>query len=294
MNLVFPPPPGLTGPCVWNGHTFTVGDGTSPILAYSTGESGWTDDLTIFHENTAGSGHYIDVASREHAVYSLQKHVRPARPTILEVGCSSGLLLQILRERLPDAVLLGADYVKGPLECLSQRMPRIPLLQFDLTSCPLPSGCVDAVVALNVLEHIEDDSAALAQLHRILKRGGIAVIEVPAGPHLYDLYDKELLHFRRYRMAELSKMVRAAGFDIVERSHLGCFLYPAFAMVKKRNRHRRNVPEMTQQQIVKRNIIALKEAKLMHAVMRLEQWLRPVVYYPFGIRCLITCRKASE
>jgi hypothetical protein len=127
-----------------------------------------------------------------------------------------------------------------------------------------------------------------------LKRGGIAVIEVPAGPDLYDLYDKELLHFRRYRMAELSKMVCAAGFDIIERSHLGCFLYPAFAMVKKRNRHRRNVPEMTQQQIVKRNIIALKEAKLMHAVMRLEQWLRPVVYYPFGIRCLITCRKASE
>lgn len=261
------------------------------ILAYRTGGSGWTDELTSFHEDTAGSSHYIDIASRENAARSLQRHLRSPGPVIMDIGCSSGLLLELLRRRLPDATLVGADYVRGPLESLAARMPGVPLLQFDLVSCPLPECSVDAVVALNVLEHIEDDTRALGQIRRILRLGGIAVIEVPAGPNLYDLYDKELLHFRRYSMPELLMKVRKSGLEIVSRSHLGFFLYAPFAVVKKRNQRRSQIGQRKQKEIVASNIQILKDSRVMHAIMSIEQSLRPLVYYPFGIRCVITCRR---
>jgi SAM-dependent methyltransferase len=292
VRLVFPPPPGFSEPCVWTGRYFVSAGERLAILAYKTGESGWTDDLTTFHEETAGADHYIDVASRENAIRSLEKHLSDPAPLIIDIGCSSGLLIERLKTRLPHATIMGADYAQGPLQSLVERMPGIPLLQFDLASCPLPDACVNGVVALNVLEHIEDDRAAMRQIHRILKPGGVAVIEVPAGPHLYDLYDQELMHFRRYRMPELMEKARSADLEIIDHSHLGVFIYPAFAFVKKRNRWRMNVPENRRQNIVAGNIEMLKRFPVMHSIMKVEEALRPYVYYPFGVRCLLTCRRA--
>jgi SAM-dependent methyltransferase len=179
VEFVFRPPPGRSGPCLWTGEYFVVDGEKCSVLAYGRGESGWTEGLTKFHEETAGSDHYIDVASRENAVQYLQGRLSASAPIVMEVGCSSGLLLQLLQERLPHIFLIGADYLRGPLEALSRRMPGIPLLQFDLVSCPLPDASLDAVVALNVLEPIEDDRAAMRQIHRILKPGGLALIEAP-------------------------------------------------------------------------------------------------------------------
>ena len=120
---------------------------------------------------------------------------------------------------MPQAVVLAADFVRGPLEKLGREVPDLPILQFDLTNCPLPDAAFDGVVLLNVLEHVKEHDRALKQLARILKPGAIAAIEVPAGPDLYDIYDKQLLHFRRYRMRDLVQLVLKAGFEVVERSH---------------------------------------------------------------------------
>ncbi len=111
-------------------------------------------------------------------------------------------MLKVLREEFPHASITGADYVRGPLEALAAKLPGIPLVQFDLTKCPLPDESVDGIVLLNVLEHIDRDDLALHHVARILKpercsyNGGPGKI----GPSLYDVYDKLLLHHRRYRM----------------------------------------------------------------------------------------------
>jgi hypothetical protein len=102
---------------------------------------------------------------------------------------------------MPQARIVGADYTLGTLQKLGQRLYDIPLLHFDLTQCPLPDQSVDVVVLLNVLEHIEDDGAAIAQVHRILRRGG------PSSRCRPDListisYDRGLIHFRRYDMVD--------------------------------------------------------------------------------------------
>src|SRR6476620_11473821 len=91
---------------VWTGHGFQVGEETCSILAYETGKSGWTDGLTEFHEEHASSDHFIDLASRQHAQEQLNKHLKTANPTILEIGCSSGQMLQLMKVSLPGAFVI--------------------------------------------------------------------------------------------------------------------------------------------------------------------------------------------
>jgi ubiquinone/menaquinone biosynthesis C-methylase UbiE len=263
----------------------------TPVLAYDSSKSGWTDELTTFHEEIAGDNHYIDVASRKHALAALRRTLKSEEAVIIDIGCSSGSMLRLLRDSFPKATLIGADYISGPLLGLAQSLSEIPFLQFNLVTCPLFSNSVDAIVLLNVLEHIEDDFAAMQQAFRITKPGGVVVIEVPAGPQLFDVYDQQLMHFRRYTLQSLCDKLQRAGFELEERSHLGVFLYPMFALVKRRNRRFMKSSDDVQRRIVAESISQARTNPLMNAIMSLESALRPYVPYPAGIRCLVTCRK---
>jgi len=77
-----------------------------------------------------------------------------------------------------------------------------------------PDGSFDAVMLINVLEHVADDAAALRQFHRIVRRDGHLLLFVPAMPALYSKMDERLCHYRRYRKGELMAAVAAAGFQI--------------------------------------------------------------------------------
>ena len=107
---------------------------------------------------------------------------------------------------------------------------------------------------LNVLAHIENDRAAVEQVYRVLKPGGLAVIEVPAGPHLYDGYDRYLKHFRRHALADLARLLESTGFRVVERSHLGFFVYPGFWWVKRRHRRWLDAPDELRERVVSESI----------------------------------------
>lgn len=292
-EYAWPIPPGSRSAPVWTGSGFEVDGKPVSVLSYEVGHSGWTDDLTSFHEEAAGSDHFIDRASRRHALEQVERHLRHTGPeaVILEVGCSSGFLLGEMREAFPQALVIGSDYVGGPLQSLARSRPDQPLLQFDMVKCPLPSESVDVIVALNVLEHIEDDTGAMQQMLRVLKPGGVAVLEIPAGPHLFDVHDKVLMHFRRYRLSELKRQLQVVGFEVPFASSLGTLLYPGFWMVKRRNRRYLQESDEVQRQVVDQTIRQTGRNRLMDGVMHVEDWLRRIVPLPFGIRCLATARK---
>ena len=67
---------------------------------------------------------------------------------------------------------------------------------------------------LNVLEHIEDDERALAELRRVMRPGATLVVYVPALPWLFTTMDTRVGHFRRYRRAELVEKLLRAGFTV--------------------------------------------------------------------------------
>ena len=291
MDILFPSPPGLTGRPRWTGTAFQIGDTTSRFLTYDVGAAGWSADLNDMFDDNGGENHYINIGSRRNTIRALDKWLLQPRPHIVEIGCASGYMLQTLRQKFPDAAILGADPFQHALNAAAQKVPDVPLLQFDILKCPLPDSFADALVILNVLEHIGDDEGALAQVFRILRPGGIACIEVPAGPGLFDLYDRTLRHFRRYSMKGLVAKAEHAGFEILERSHIGFFVYPAFWAVKKRNRRYDRLPLEQQRQRVLENIHSSGNSGFMHWLMALENWCRRFVYLPCGIRCFVVCRR---
>jgi len=275
----------------WTGHGFLVDGRRVPVLAYAAGPSGWSEGLTTLHENVAGDDHPIDILSRDWASAALKRHAHGPIGTLLEVGCSSGFMVRRLHAEWPAAIVMGSDFVWDPLERLASLDSTIPLLQFDLVQCPLPDDSIDAAVLLNVLEHIRDDRGAAAQIARILKPGGLAVIEVPAGPHLYDPYDEYLQHERRYTAATLRSLLKGAGLELLEQSHLGFSVYPAFAYVKRRNRTLGATSADAKRRIVESNIQSTKSGSLLRWALKLEAAAGRWVSYPIGIRTVAVARR---
>jgi hypothetical protein len=103
------------------------------------------------------------------------------------------------------------------------------------------------------------------------------------------------MHRRRYAMSQLVKLLERCGFTIERRSHLGFILYPAFYLAKRLNQFRYPAGmTVDEQQIVADMIRATRSTSpAMNLVMAVEQILRPALYFPFGIRCLVTGRRQS-
>jgi len=293
-DMTFPPVSAGEDPSVWNGGAFVRSGQSTRVLAYEVGVSGWSDELTELHESATESGtHFIDVASRDHAISELKRALGASPASIMEVGCSAGHLLADMRRSLPNATLTGGDYTLGTLVKLGEKMPGIPLVRFNLAASPLPSNSYDAMVLLNVLEHIEDDIAAASHIARMLKPGGVAVIEVPAGPELFDDYDRQLQHFRRYTLQGICGVVEQAGLVVERRNYLGALIYPAFYLAKKLSQSRPKLAAEREEHVANAIGATSRFNAVGRAIMSLEEAIARGITFPRGIRCVVTARKPS-
>jgi SAM-dependent methyltransferase len=92
------------------------------------------------------------------------------------------------------------------------------------------------IFTLNVLEHIEDEAKALAELYRVLRPGGRIFLYVPAFNLLYSAMDAAVGHHRRYTMKTMTEVLMAAGFIIDNRSYadaLGFFVLLAYKFINR-------------------------------------------------------------
>jgi SAM-dependent methyltransferase len=284
----FPPLPHSSQIPEWTGRGFVFGDQRTPVLEYSENFDGWSDGLTALHEEVAKDTHPIDVASRKDALAQVKRCLPSSESVILEIGCSSGFFIRDLVKSFPDATIVGADVVKEPLYRLAKDYPGVPLIRFDLLQCPLPDQSIDVLVMLNVLEHIEDDVGALKKIFNLLRSGGSLIIEVPACPFLYDAYDAELHHFRRYSVSELQRKLGGVGFKVCRKSHLGFALFPAFLAVKLVNKW---LPVRRKKTVVRDQAARTSESRLMKLAMDFELSLLSRLTLPFGIRILMVAKK---
>lgn len=281
-----PKPCGFNSNPIWTDRGFISEDKSYKVLEYSENFSGWSDDLTAIHESAAGDSHPIDLASRKDALMQISKFATTPGKVVMEIGCSSGFFIRELITKFEDLIVIGADVVRAPLYKLADTLPNVPLIRFDLLQNPLPNSCVDVLVMLNVLEHIDDDIKALINAYSLLKPGGILIIEVPAGKFLYDAYDAQLHHYRRYSAVELKSKLESVGFIITRRSHLGFFLFPVFALVKFINKLRDSLSNIVQHQAS-----STSSSRIVSFFMRLESRLSEFVSFPFGIRVLMTAKR---
>jgi SAM-dependent methyltransferase len=131
--------------------------------------------------------------------------------TILEVGAGMGALGARLAVRHS---YIGVEPDAQSAAVAMRRVARNGngrVLRGDVTALPLGS-VADLVCAFEVLEHIEDDAAALRQWRERVRRGGWLMISVPAGSDRYGPSDAKVGHFRRYDHGDLAALLRRTGF----------------------------------------------------------------------------------
>jgi SAM-dependent methyltransferase len=155
----------------------------------------------------------------------------PAR--VLDAGCGWGTTLEALEARGYRAV--GADISRRALEKLDR--PGRELVEADLTR-PLPEGLpsYDAVLLLDVIEHIEDDRGALAQAGSLVKPGGVLIASVPARPDLFTEFDAIQGHRRRYLPETIRAAFEGTGLEVERTFWWGEWMVPVVRWQRKTKR----------------------------------------------------------
>ena len=142
---------------------------------------------------------------------------------ILEIGSGIGNISNcLIRNNIPLSV---SDYGAFYHDLLQKKFADQPLVkdvyQIDLAAPDFAKryshliGQFDTVFALNVVEHINNDLLAIANCKKLLAPGGHLIILVPAYQLLYNGFDKELEHFRRYTKGSLRKVFQTQDFEIL-------------------------------------------------------------------------------
>jgi SAM-dependent methyltransferase len=141
---------------------------------------------------------------------------------VLEVGGGLGSFTRLLLDRERVVTIDNDSACTAQLRQRFAEQLHVGVLDADVLDPALPGALqeerLDTAVCMNVLEHIEDDRAALRGIYESLRPGGRLILLVPAHPRLYGTLDEVVGHFRRYTRAEGREKMRAAGFTVL-RSH---------------------------------------------------------------------------
>ena len=165
-------------------------------------------------------------AGRRSIVFDWVKRLaaRYQRPRVLDIGCGTGFNLQQLNANgLTDAT--GLDVAPEAIAYCRDRGFR-RLVRGDGARLPFRGASFDIVLALDLIEHISDDRAALAEVARVLRPGGTIILFTPAFKFLWSGQDEVSHHFRRYTSAELGRKLAGAGFAIEKLTYANTLLFP--------------------------------------------------------------------
>ena len=142
--------------------------------------------------------------------------------TVLELGCGAGFVVGNYIGRVERVI--GVDINDELLRRLAGAYPpdKLRALKVDLRGDwhELAGVQADVIVALDVVEHFDDDGAFVAKLERHLAPGGKVVLKVPAQSRLYNEMDKASGHYRRYDDATLGALMESRGFRTLALRHM--------------------------------------------------------------------------
>ena len=177
-------------------------------------------------------GYWWHVSKREMVLSSIGRLLgngnNPLK--ILDVGCGTGFLTK----RLEDyGTVIGVDSSEESLH-YGRKRGVSNICRLHLSSHPLPfrDEAFHLILALDILEHLEDDRVALAELRRVMKRGSFLLLTVPAFQWIWSGWDEVLGHRRRYSLGEISRRISSAGFRMQMMSYIFCFIFPLAVLVR--------------------------------------------------------------
>ena len=158
------------------------------------------------------------------------------RRRILDVGCGTGTMLTYLASY---GKAQGVDIDEEAIGyCRERGLTDVRLGSAE--TLPFEDGSFDLVTALDVVEHLDDDAAALREIHRVLRPGGKLLMTVPAHPFLWGDQDEVNLHKRRYVASEVRDRLTATGFEVLRLTYINALMFAPIAAIRmlRRLEHR--------------------------------------------------------
>lgn len=215
---------------------------------------------------------------------TLQRWLHSPVP-ILEVGCGPGGNLAMLTEFGPLKAVEMDGYA---LEMARTLAPNAEVQQGWLPDhLPFESESFGLICLFDVLEHVEDDQAALDALFARLPAGGKVLLTVPAYQWLYGAHDRTHHHFRRYTARRLRTLARCSGFDIVRLGYFNTLLFPLVAaarlLAKLGGRSQADDAALPSPAV----------NRLLYAIFALEARLVPHRLFPFGVSLMALLEKPA-
>jgi len=206
----------------------------------------------------------------------------PANAQILEAGCGTGGNLSMLArygevfgmETNAQALILAAAKRKALIA--EGRLP---------DAIPFPGQMFDLIVLLDVLEHLDDDAAALRALRARLKPGGWLIVSVPAFQFLWSRHDEVHHHKRRYVARNLRAAIKGADYRVQYLSYFNTWLFPLIAAARLAHVGSGHSSDLSMPN------------KFVNALLRQifssERWLLGRITLPFGVSLLALARNSD-
>ncbi len=220
----------------------------------------------------------------ESFVADIRASLNKSELRILDVGCGTGANLKMLARYGKSE---GVELSEQALHFCRQR--GLEAVQFGAAeSLPYADNSFDLVTFLDVLEHLDDDRAGLAEIRRVLHPDGRALLFVPAFMFLWGVQDEVSNHRRRYTRRELSRVVAAAGLEVERASYANfTFFFPVLLVrwimrllkLRAATEYGINLPLMN---------------KVFASLFAAERFLLKRTGFPFGVSVLCVARKEAE
>ncbi len=241
-------------------------------------------DSQIYNEHIEQEeAHWWFVSRRIITEYLLKKLKFPDNAKILDAGCGAGGNLHMLAGYGDVYGCEMNDTVRA--RSIERKIGTIEYGKFP-DEIPFADIKFDMIAMFDVLEHIEDDRAALATVASRLTKDGQLLLTVPAYQFLFSQHDRLHHHFRRYSKKKLEEKIAAAGFKIEYINYWNCFLFPVAVITRLTDLFRpKNAPALGRK---------MPPAALNNFLIKLvssERFLADKINLPFGLSLIMVARK---
>lgn len=229
---------------------------------------------TIYHD--VEQTHFWFKARRNYIINLLKDY--PKEINILDIGCSSGILLrELAASGFDQNNLYGIDISEKAISnCKRNGLQNTFVM--DAQKITLEKQ-FDVIIASDCLEHLQDDLKALENWHSLLKEDGVLFVFVPAFMALWSAHDEANMHFRRYVKSELINKLIASGFNIENAGYWNFFLFFPAALMRYLEKLKRSSAESNTGNLEKPSAFN----NVLYTILGFENKLLRHINFPFGV-----------
>ena len=201
---------------------------------------------------------------------------------ILDAGCGTGAILQRLGNPEKN---VGIDLAAEAVEFCRQR-GLTNVRQGDINALPFDDASFDAIISSSVIYHdwVPDVARAVREMHRVLRPGGVVIVNVPAFRFLHSAHDDAVMTARRFRKPEIRELLLEQDFEIRRLTYWTTFLFPLAIVARtlggsKMGRDFESTGSWSQ--------------RLLAQTMKVERAFLRHISLPFGVALLAVARKRT-